>query len=228
MPRAKRAKPISEQFREIAFTENATEQQVHSFLKKYPYVLIQLVNRSWNYFQLFSEFRMGSDFRADFLVLSADSGMWHARFIELEGPHDRVYTKERLPTRKLNWAIRQTDDWRRFANEYRQALAHELAKLVRTRNSHAQNKLMGKGVKADVELEHPQTYIEFYYHVVIGNSESFSDEERTAHARYSHSDNVMTYDRLWKTMVELETRYSTFEEQAESLSSAGRGGTRLQ
>jgi len=212
---------VSEQFRLIALADGAKERDVHTFLKDYPYVLIHLFNHSWNFYYAFSEFQLGTDFRADFVILSADSGAWHAEFIELEGPHDKPYKKDLTPTPKLNWAIRQTNDWREFTTAYRQTLLHEIAKLLRPLEVISQNNLMTKGVKADIEILHPETYVHFDYHVIIGNSKTFTDAERKAHARFSISDHVMTYDRVYNTMVELESRCSSLEDQKEFLSQKG-------
>lgn len=212
---------LSEQFGSIALGEGATERDVHAFLKRYPYVLIHLFNKSWNLYKIFPEFRLASDFRADFVIISADSGSWHARFIELEGPHDSPYTRSGIPTQKLNWAIHQTNDWRDFTRTNKANLVHEFAKLIKPLGRPAQNNLMGRGVPADVEIEHPKTYIHFDYHVVIGNSRNFTEAQRNAHAHYSGLNGVVTYDRVYNTMCELELRCDTLERQKESLSNTG-------
>lgn len=212
---------LSDQFKEIISADGATERLAHEFLKQYPYVLIHLFCHSWNFYYSFPEFRLGTDHRADFLVLSADSGAWHAQLIELEGPHDKVYNKDLTPSRKLNWAVRQTMDWDEFTRAHRQSLLHEIAKLVRPLGVISQNNLMATGARADVEILHPKTYVHFYYHVIIGNSKSFSEPERQAHARFSGPNNVVTYDRVYKMLVELESRPKTLEQQVELMTTAG-------
>ena len=221
-PRRATSPAVSEQFRQMALSEGATERAVHSFLKKYPFALIRLVNLSWNFHCLISEFRLGNDFRADFLVLSADSGSWHAHFIELEGPHDNPYRNDLTASPKLNWAFRQTDDWREFATQHRTALQHEFAKQLRPFKAAAQNALLGKGTHAHIEIEHPSVFIDFDYHLVIGNSSSFTDEERAAHKRFSSWRMVMTYDRIYESMKEVESWHKSLAEQRKTLSSRGR------
>jgi len=211
---------ISDEFKSILLDKKTTERDVMRFLKGYPYVLVQLFNKSWNKYRIFPEFRMGSDFRADFVIISADSGAWHGRFIELEGPNDSPYTKAGTPRKKLNWAVRQTNDWRDFTWAHKVNLMHEFAKLIRPLGWPAQNNLMGQNVSAHVELEHPNTFIDFDYHIIIGNSRDFSDSDRKAHRHYS-GNNVVTYDRVYNTMCEFESRFETFKEQQKALANTG-------
>jgi hypothetical protein len=214
--------PVSEQFRRLALAKGAKERKIHAFLKEYPFALIRLVNLSWNFYCLVSEFRLGNDFRADFLVLSADSGQWHAHFIELEGPQDNPYRKDRTPSPKLNWAFKQTDDWREFTDQQKPALQREFAKHLRPFKAAAQNALMGKGTTADIEIEHPSVYLGFDYHLVIGNSSTFTEEERATHKRYSSWRMVMSYDRIYESMVEIESWHDDLASQKRILSTRGR------
>jgi hypothetical protein len=177
---------------------------------------------SWNYYRIFSEFRIGTDFRADFALLSANSCGWEAKFIELEGPHDKPYKSDSTPSPKLNWAIRQTNDWRDFVRDFRPTLKHEFAKLLQPHDVHAQNLLITSACGAHIEIEHPRTSVEFDYHVVIGNSQTFGPEHRKAHNWQSGWTGVMTYDRVYDAMVDLESRYSTYEEQVKCLSQWGK------
>ena len=206
----------------MALAKGATERKIHAFLKEYPLALIRLVNLSWNFYYLISEFRLGNDFRADFLVLSADSGQWHAHFVELEGPRDNPYRKDRTPSRKLNWAFKQTDDWREFTDQQKPALQREFAKYLRPLKAAAQNALMGKGTTADIEIEHPSVFLDFDYHLIIGNSSTFTEDERAAHKRFSSWRQVMSYDRVYESMKEIESWQENLAEQKKTLSSRGR------
>lgn len=212
---------VSDEFNEIISRVNATERDVHRFLKKYPYVLIHLCNNSWNFYHIFSEYRLGTDFRADFVIISADSGRWHGHFIELKGPNDAVYTKEGQPGKKLGGAIGQTHDWRNYVDAHRVVLKHEFAKLIRPLKKPAQNNLMFNKTTADIELAHPNTSIHFDYHIVVGNSQKFTESDKKAHRDWSVDKNVLTYDRVYKAMLDIESRYSTLQEQRAALSSKG-------
>jgi hypothetical protein len=52
-----------------------SERAVHDFLKRYPYIVRQSLNvQAWNSVHLQPEFSLGGNYRADFLILSQDSG----------------------------------------------------------------------------------------------------------------------------------------------------------
>ena len=212
---------LSEEFRSIVLSSKATERAAHAFLKRYPYVLIHLFNKSWNFYKIFSEFRLGTDFRADFVVISANSGYWDVHFIELEGPHDSPYTQSSTPSRKLNWALdKQMIGWTLRMNIVIISRI-ELAKAVKPLRAPAQNHLREHNTTADIEIGHSKTSKHFEYHVIIGNSRRFTEAHRKAHRRHSHWHGVLTYDRVYNAMCDLEARYNSFEDQVKVLSSTG-------
>lgn len=211
----------SELFRALLDDSSVTERQIHLFLKKYPYVLIHLFNDAWNFYHIWSEFKLGTDFRADFAILNAHSGGWNVHFIELEGPNDKPYTNDGLPTRKLNWAIRQTNDWRDFVSRNKSGLVSEFSKLVKPLRAIAQNNLMGK-TTADVELEHPRTWIDFDYHVVIGRSTHFNERQLEGHRHYHHSHGAISYDRVFCAMQDFESRFEGLTDKHKALSRIGK------
>lgn len=58
------------------------ERAAQSFLKRYPYIVRQALNvQAWNSVHLQPEFSLGRNYRADFLILSEDSGGWHTVLI---------------------------------------------------------------------------------------------------------------------------------------------------
>ena len=65
------------------------ERRVHAFLKRNLDIVVGTFATSWNYAKAYSEIEFGSDYRADFLVLCADSGSWTAHVIELKSPTDK-------------------------------------------------------------------------------------------------------------------------------------------
>jgi len=76
---------LSAEFKKILDDPAATERDAQRFLKSFPMLMVRLFNVSWNYYLAVPEFSLGTDFRADFLILSADSCCWHTVFVELEG-----------------------------------------------------------------------------------------------------------------------------------------------
>ena len=97
-------------------------------MKEFPYAIVHYFNENWNAWELFAEFRFGTDFRADFVLASASSIGWSVKLSEAESPNDHLFTRKRLPTAKLNHAIKQTADWEQYIIEERSVVKRELAK----------------------------------------------------------------------------------------------------
>ena len=198
----------STKLREILNNPRATERDAQEFLKSYPMLMVRLFNVSWNYYLAVPEFALGTDFRADFLVVSADSGRWHVVFVELEGPNDRIYLKNGQPSKKLRTAQKQLDDWQRFVCGRTDEVKQELAKVLKPRRIHAQNRLMGRGGYAHDEILLPDVFLHEQYKIVIGRRSSFADEP-THHMPapgFGYAGQVSTYDRVYDCLVDEEAK----------------------
>lgn len=196
----------STKFREILDNPKTTERDVHSFLKQYPYLIIKLFNISWNYYICVPEFKFGNDYRADFLVLSADSGSWQAAFIELEGPHDDIMLKDETPSKKLRIAQKQIGQWEIFFRNHLSTVRHDLAKILKDKDIPALNKLARHGGKASAEIENPTTNIFAKYHIVIGRrSKRYSDKNMEPCPGFGYEEKIVTYDRLLDAIIEVES-----------------------
>ena len=168
--------------------------------------MVRLFNVSWNYYLAVPEFQLGTDHRADFLILSADSGRWHAVFVELEGPNDRIYLKNGLPSKQLRAAQKQLDDWQRFVCGRTDQIKQEIAKVLKPRLICAQNRLMSCGGYAHDEIVHPDVFLHHQYKIVIGRRSSFVNEP-THHMPApgcGYSWQVSTYDRIYDFLADQE------------------------
>jgi hypothetical protein len=97
---------------EVLLNSSPNERAVQRFLKRYPYVIRDALNAgAWNSVHLIPEFSFGGEYVADFLILSADSGAWHAVLIELESPTARLFTKNGNPSRALAKGLAQLEEW---------------------------------------------------------------------------------------------------------------------
>jgi hypothetical protein len=169
-------------------------------------LMVRLFNVSWNYYLVASEFRFGNDHRADFLVLSADSGRWHAVFIELEGPNDIIYLKDGLPSKKLRAAQKQVTDWEKFCRSRTDHVKQEIAKLLKPRKVRAQNRLMGQGGFSHDEILLPDVFLHDQYKIVIGRRKSFADEpiNHMPAPGHGYHPQVSSYDRIYDCLVDHE------------------------
>ncbi|MCH8968381.1 MAG: DUF4263 domain-containing protein [Planctomycetes bacterium] len=206
---------LSQTFKQLIDDPSSTERDVHRFLKRYPMLMVRLFNVSWNYYLCIPEFPLGNDYRADFLVLSADSGCWHAVFVELEGPNDVIYLKDGTPSKKLRGAQKQVEDWDKFCSNRAEEVKQQIARVLKPRGRCAQNRLMGCNGLARDEILHPDVFLHRQYKVVIGRRSSFQDEP-THHMPSpgaGYSPRVSTYDRVYDCLHSLESisRYQNLE-----------------
>ena len=81
-----------------------------------------------------SEFEIGNEYKADFVVLNSYSGGWEIAFIELEPVGAKMFNKDRTPTRELRVAIRQVDDWRRFIRQQQTYFLTQLTKAAQQKD----------------------------------------------------------------------------------------------
>jgi len=81
------------------------ERAAHDFLKRNRLLIQMAFARAWNANFCVPEFRLGSEFRTDFLLLSADSGLWYAAFIELKSPASRLYNKDGTALKHCEWLV---------------------------------------------------------------------------------------------------------------------------
>ena len=198
---------ISKEFE--AVINRADETEVHAWLKTHPFIMMPLFGRSWNYYLVISEFSFGTDHKADFLVLSADSGSWNAAFIELKGPRDRIFLRDGTPSKKLRKAQKQIEDWKIFFRNRQEVVRQEMAKHLRKCSVSAQNALMGQEVSSAIEITHASTVIWDDYHILIGRRAEYLKEPPNTWAhRSGYQDTISTYDRIldWLRISEKNSR----------------------
>jgi hypothetical protein len=107
-----------------------TERPVHRWLTQNPLILSAAVEGAAYPNHVVSSFKFGTDHVADFVAVGAFSGAICVHFIELEPPGVPLFTKKGLPARRLNEAMSQIADWRRFVEKRRYEVLRELAKAL--------------------------------------------------------------------------------------------------
>jgi Domain of unknown function (DUF4263) len=174
------------------------ERAIHAFLKKHPELVVQAFSRAWNANICEAEFEFGSDYRADFLVLSADSGSWHASLIELEPSSSRLYLNDGTPSKSLRVAQRQIKDWQAWIDLNELYVRQRFSKILERTDTAAQTGVSDHR-KAHTEILDPKVVIWWSYHIVIGRRNSLSAEEQFRRAREGGDwggARISTYDRL--------------------------------
>ncbi len=85
----------------------AREEALHQFLYKHSYLLAEF---GYGVKKVFSKPSFGSDFKADFAMVGwGNYECW--TFVEIKKSTDKLFTKEGLPSKQLNKAISQINNW---------------------------------------------------------------------------------------------------------------------
>lgn len=169
------------------------ERDVLKFLNENVY-LFNILDHAWNGKHGRANFRFGSDYIADFIIMSAHSGSWIIRLIEAQSPTDTIYTKKYEETQGLREARRQIAEWKIWiANnplQFRQALASVVDDNT---PSYCSNASLHQCAKT--ELLDLNTPVEIRYSALIGRRES-RDAKKNQLALQNTDFSIMTYDRL--------------------------------
>ncbi len=175
------------------------ERDLLTFLKDYPYIVRNALNsHAWNEVLVKAEFSLGGDYFADYLILSADSGAWHATLIELECPTARPFNKNGTSSQALNKGLAQLNDWAVWIEKNDAPFRARLSSLAELENVPAQCSKCCDHQLAHTELRDTRTVIHKRFVVVVGRRESFSDARTQAHRGKYHEQGreIASYDRL--------------------------------
>ena len=80
-----------------------------------------------------AEFQLGTDHKADFVLLGRYSGGFSIHFVEVEPPNVPLYINKGVPHARLAGAIKQIEDWKSFETTRRQVVIDELEKSFKKR-----------------------------------------------------------------------------------------------
>lgn len=189
------------------------ERKIQPFLKEHPILVRNTFNVwAWNHAEALPEFALGAEGKVDFLVLSADSGSWHAVFVELKSPKARFFTKNGVPGKDLNLALSQLDKrerWvRRYENVFRGALSDHLQKI----DAPARCSNAAIHQKASTEILDPRVVIDFSYVAVLGRRNELTEDDRYRRTSIRERKTVATYDRLLDVAKKIDRAESELAE----------------
>lgn len=175
------------------------ERKIQPFIKQNELLIVHAFNRAWNSWHCIPEFQLGRDFRADFLLLSANSCHWIVTFIELESPKARLYLKDGTPSKTLRVAQRQIRDWEDWYRRNEGYARQTFAEILRQHDEPARCSHVDRHKKGETEILDPQTIIETHFHIVIGRRAALLPDEQRRRAlgsQYWGGPEIATYDRL--------------------------------
>jgi hypothetical protein len=109
------------------------EEALQKFLERNPGFLTSLVGTPDNS-DLAVIFKppVGTQYRADFCVLSASQGGAAAYLMEIESSHENLFNKAGTPSQRLAYALKQVEDWKIWINRNPVHYAKELVRHAQT------------------------------------------------------------------------------------------------
>lgn len=175
------------------------ERDVQRFLNVTYRPLYLCFANGWNSVAVVSQFPFGREFRSDFLVLSAMSGLITAALVELESPKARLFLKDGTPSQTLRTAQRQVSDWAdwiaRRPEQFRREITAVLDGLV-----DAPDDAPFPGYRARLFRQHiaeELVPVRPKFYIVIGRRTDLSDDDQRRRSRRDGASvEIATYDRL--------------------------------
>lgn len=174
------------------------ERAAYHFLKKNPALVLWSFIRAGGHSQyILAEFPIGIRYRADFVILFEYSGGWEVYLIELEPVHDCVITKDGRPSKRLNSAISQVNDWAEYVETNRLQVKRDFSDWC------VRHDLLGWDSPDDSpddppSIKDPDSYVHFHYYVIIGRREAITKEKRRKMNQWRRTATISigTYDRF--------------------------------
>jgi hypothetical protein len=178
--------------------ETATgEREVHRALEWYAWVVMKLVTNDHSF--VVSEFSLGGEYKADFVVADYFSGGWEIHFIELEPPSMSPFNKNGDFSPRLNHAAGQVRKWKQFEDRHdkRPFLMSRLRDAIIAKDltwADRREPLDSQGGK----LTDPESVFLMEYHVIMGRRRHLNSELMARKAALIKTDGfeLITYDRV--------------------------------
>lgn len=177
----------------IALDNADNERQIGEYLKQNLSLLRVLNEHSWNCVIPKAEFKIGVQYRADFIILSACSGYWNCVLIEMQSPKDCIFLKNGEVSKGLQEAQRQVQDWNMWIKDYEDAFRQQLAKLAEGKPAQCSNASIHSW--AETEIRDPNTVIRYKYKILIGRREFLKQEANKRRSQFTDFE-IVTFDRL--------------------------------
>ena len=170
------------------------EREIGNYLKDNLIIVKNTLNVwSWNCVICKPEFKIGTEFVADFIVLSANSGCWNCVLIEMQSHKDKIFLKDGTASKGLREAQKQIQEWKMWIESYNAEFRGYLAKLAKGQPAQCSNAM--SHTRAETELRDPRTVIRYYYKILIGRRE-FLDEDGNQRRNQFGGIEIVTFDRL--------------------------------
>ncbi len=191
---------INSEFYSLIHKDGALEQEVLNFINHTPAyhivcgILMDRFQFGHHECYLFKELWLGTQYRADYLIIGKGSGGYEFVFVEFEKPDGRITLKNGHIGDAFRKGEFQIEDWKAWIDGNFSVLAKDLTRV--------------KGeVDMPPELERYDS-TRFHYVVVSGLRSDFSETTyRTAREKASHLGiHLLHHDKLYENATELLKR----------------------
>jgi hypothetical protein len=146
-----------------------------------------------------SEFTLGDEYSADFLVGLPLSGGWLLHFFELKRADVELFNRSGLPSRHLSRALEQIRCWQRLCLQNRHYLLQQIIRAFCERDLYAPERRGEEPLcSAGFTMTDPACMAIFSYHIVIGRRHDLSKQDLHRKSAFKQTDDVeiATYDRI--------------------------------
>ncbi|MEZ5384205.1 MAG: DUF4263 domain-containing protein [Prosthecobacter sp.] len=181
------------------------------FVKKYPQVLkTALLRYEGGWVRGIAEFKFGNELQADFVFLTAFSGGFIIKFVELESSIDKILNLKGTMSAKFNHAYCQVQSWK----EYVQHRAKGVDLGLELERQFREKEILELTRRGSNPLEHTTRYplsnpdctLVFQYAIVIGRRESLTTKEIARKGTLSDEQvEVVSWDRLLDAATEFRS-----------------------
>jgi Shedu protein SduA, C-terminal len=151
---------------------------------------------------------IGTQFRADFCILQSDQGGSAAHLFEIETSHDELFIQNGAPSKRLSYAIKQTEDWRIWIDQNAIHYAKELIRMAKSLPLIGEHDSGSPGVRfyEPDRLEQVWNMFggggcpHFTYTILVGRWSALSDSEKerliSRNRHGGHFQRVFTYEQV--------------------------------
>ena len=120
-------KQIIHEWETLLSNTKLKEKDYHAFLMAHPGIFLT-GPRSY---LVVSKLKLGSFYETDFVIVNEGfSEGTQYNLIEIETPHRKLFDSSGKPTAKLNSALQQIRDWRRFLIDHRTSMKNAFPTLT--------------------------------------------------------------------------------------------------
>lgn len=194
---------INEDFRYLIHNEETNEREILKFInhdKSAFYIVGSIFDAGGFTFghhdaYVFPEFKLGSLFRTDYLLIGKGSGGYEFIFIEFEKPNGRVALKNGHRGQIIRSGVFQTIDWKKWVDSNYSGLREFFEKEKNT------------------SIELPDEFVQLdttriHYVVVAGHREDYDDTTYYERRYEKHTTNtiILHYDNLYDSAERLIER----------------------